>query len=84
MISVEWSEAVIACEEPQYVLSVTPPTSECQSGPEDCQLLTTNTRHNLTLSVGQNYRITLRLADFQACSTTSNSIWNILNPGQFI
>ena len=40
VVSVEWSEAIISCagSVSQYVLSVTPPTSDCQSSP-DCMVM---------------------------------------------
>ena len=62
MVSVEWSEAVVSCggSVSQYVLTLTPPTSDCQSGSNNCELVTDRTRLDLTLSENNNYSLTVR------------------------
>ena len=65
VVTVEWSEPFISCagSVSQYVLSVTPPTSECQSGSgsgDSCMLMTDQTQYNLTLAMDQTYTITVR------------------------
>ena len=66
MVTVEWSEPFISCagSVSQYVLSVTPPTSECQSGSGSraCMLMTDQTLYKLTLAMDQMYTITVRAA----------------------
>ena len=65
VLSVKWSEPVISCagSVSQYVLSVTPPTSDCQSGAEDCVFMTDQTQYNLTATVNQTYNLTVRADD---------------------
>ena len=71
-LRVEWSEPLISCggSVSQYVLTVTPPTSDCQSSP-DCSLTTdggssvitapgTQTAYSLSVT-SQNYDITIEL-----------------------
>ena len=69
IVNVMWSEAFISCSGSvsQYVLSVTPPTSDCQSSSEDCVLMTHHTHYDLTLTVNETYILTVR-AD--TCSNT--------------
>jgi hypothetical protein len=71
VVSVEWSEPFVSCSGSvsQYVLSVTPPTSDCQSGSQDCQLSTDQTQLDLTLTVDQTYSLSVR-AD--TCDYTGN------------
>ena len=59
VVNVEWSEPFISCtgSVSQYVLSVTPPTSDCGS---DCVLVTDQTHYDLTLTVDQTYNLTVR------------------------
>ena len=68
VVSVEWSEAFVSCSDSvsQYVLSVTPPTSNCQSI-QDCVVMDgssvytrpgTETQYSLTLA-SQDYDITV-------------------------
>ena len=66
VLSVRWSEAVISCggSVSQYVLSVTPPTPDCQSG--QC-VTTADTQYNLTVTVNQIYNITIRAEAFDRC-----------------
>ena len=65
VLSVRWSEPVISCADSvsQYVLSVTPPTSDCQSGSEDCVFMTNQTQYNLTVNASQTYNLTVRADD---------------------
>ena len=65
VLSVRWSEPVISCagSVSQYVLSVTPPTSDCQSGSEDCVFMPDQTQYNLTATVNQTYHLTVRADD---------------------
>ena len=69
MVSVKWSEAIVRCAGTvsQYMLSVIPPTSDCQSSP-DCMVMDgssvitrpgTETQYSLTVSC-QDYNITAR------------------------
>ena len=69
VVNVMWSEAFTSCSGSvsQYVLSVTPPTSNCQSSSEDCVLMTHHTHYDLTLTVNETYILTVR-AD--TCSNT--------------
>ena len=62
VVRVEWSEPFISCGSvSQYVLTVTPPTSDCQSGSSDnCQLTTDGTRLDLTLRENNNYSLIVR------------------------
>ena len=62
VVNVVWSEPFISCSGSvsQYVLSVTPPTSDCGSGSEDCVLVTDQTHYDLTLTVDQTYNLTVR------------------------
>ena len=79
VVTVEWSEPFISCagSVSQYVLSVTPPTPECQSGPGSgpCMLITEQTQYSLTLVMDQMYTITVR-AD--TCNNTLTG--DISNP----
>ena len=65
VLSVRWSEPVISCagSVSQYVLSVTPPTSDCQSASEDCVFMTDQTQYNLTVTASQTYNLTVRAND---------------------
>ena len=62
VVTLEWNEPFISCagSVSQYVLSVTPPTSDCQSGSGDCVLMTGQTQYNLTVTVDQTYSLTVR------------------------
>ena len=82
VVSVEWSEAIVSCagSVSQYVLSVTPPTSDCQSSP-DCMVMDgssvitrpgTETQYSLTVS-SQNYDITVRADTCGGSLTGDNS-----------
>ena len=62
VVTLEWNEPFISCagSVSQYVLTVTPPTSDCQSGSGDCLLITNQTQYNLTVTVDQMYSLTVR------------------------
>ena len=62
VVTVKWSEPVISCagSVSQFVLSVTPLTSDCQSGSEDCVFMPDQTQYNLTLRADQRYTLTVR------------------------
>ena len=62
VVTLEWNEPFISCagSVSQYVLTVTPPTSDCQSGSGDCVLMTNQTQYNLTVTVDQMYNLTVR------------------------
>ena len=73
IVNVIWSEAFISCSGSvsQYVLSVTPPTSDCQSSSENCVLMTHHTHYDLTLTVNETYILTVR-ADTCSNALTGN------------
>ncbi|CAI8023823.1 hypothetical protein GBAR_LOCUS13904 [Geodia barretti] len=86
-LDVSWSEPVISCggSVSQYVLTVTPPTSDCQSS-GDCMVMDgssvittpgTQTQYSLTVT-SQDYDITVR-ADTCGGSLTgdTSSLYNI-------
>ena len=62
VVTLEWNEPFISCtgSVSQYVLTVAPPTSDCQSGSGDCVLMTDQTQYNLTVTVDQMYNLTVR------------------------
>ena len=62
VVNVEWSEAFVSCggSLSQYVLSVTPPTPDCQSESGNCSLTTNETQLNLTMSSNTSYSVTVR------------------------
>jgi hypothetical protein len=85
--SVEWSEAIVSCggSVSRYVLTLTPPTSDCQSS-GDCMVMDgssvittpgTQTQYSLTVT-SQDYDITVR-ADTCGGSLTgdSSSVYNL-------
>ena len=66
----EWSEAIVSCagSVSQYVLSVTPPTSDCQSSP-DCMVMDgssiittpgTETQYSINISGISQIDVTVR------------------------
>ena len=73
VLSVRWSEAVINCggSVSQYVLSVTPPTPDCQS--EQC-MMTADTLYDLTVTVDQTYILTVTAFDSCGNHQTGNII----------
>ena len=96
VVRVEWSEPLISCGGSvfQYVLTVTPPTSDCQSSP-DCSLTTdgsssvitapgTQTTYGLSVT-SQSYDITLR-GDTCGGSLTggTSSAYNVNLTGEII
>ena len=62
VVTLEWNEPSVSCNGSvsQYVLTVTPPPSDCQSGSGDCVLITDQTQYNLTVTVDQMYNLTVR------------------------
>ena len=87
VVSVKWSEAIVSCggSVSQYVLILTPPTSDCQSS-GDCMVMGgssvittpgTQTQYSLTVT-SQDYDITVR-ADTCGGSLTgdSSSVYNL-------
>ena len=92
VVSVEWSEAIVSCAGTvsQYVLTLTPPTSDCQSS-GDCMVMDgssvittpgTQTQYSLTVT-SQDYDITIR-ADTCGGSLTgdTSSLYNINLTGE--
>ena len=77
VLSVRWSEAVISCggSVSQYVLSVTPPTSDCPSG--QC-VNTTDTQYDLTVTLDQAYNLTVRAVDSCGNNGTSDLVQIVL------
>ena len=59
MVNVRWSEPFVSCggSVSHYVLSVTPPTSDCHSGSDDSEseFMTTETHYDLTVTANQTY-----------------------------
>ena len=92
VVSVEWSEAVVSCAGTvsQYVLTVTPPTSDCQSSGvcmvmDGSSVITTpgtQTQYSLTVT-SQDYDITV-IADTCDGSLTgdTSSLYNIKLTGE--
>ena len=86
-LNVEWSEAFVSCggSVSQYVLSVTPPTSDCQSSP-DCEVVDgsssvynrsgTETQYSLTVAT-QEYDITVRAEACAGSLTAESSVYTI-------
>ena len=63
VVNVEWSEAFVSCggSVSQYVLSVTPPTSDCQlESNQSCLISTNNMQFNLTVTTDTSYNVTVR------------------------
>ena len=56
MVNVRWSEPFVSCggSVSHYVLSVTPPTSDCQSD-SGSAFMTNEMQYDLTLTVNQTY-----------------------------
>ena len=61
MVHVRWSEPFVSCggSVSHYVLSVTPPTSDCQSesGNSGTEFMTNETQYNLTVTADQTYSL---------------------------
>ena len=74
----------------QYVLSVTPPTSDCQSSP-DCEVMDgsssvynrsgTETQYSLTLAT-QEYDITVRAEACTGSLTAESSVYTVNLTGE--
>ena len=87
ILNVEWSEAFVSCggSVSQYVLSVTPPTSDCQSSP-DCEVMDgsssvysrsgTETQYSLTVAT-QEYDITVRAEACAGSLTAESSVYTV-------
>ena len=87
ILNVEWSEAFVSCggSVSQYVLSVTPPTSDCQSSPE-CEVMDgsssvynrscTETQYSLTVAT-QEYDITVRAEACAGSLTAESSVYTV-------
>ena len=92
MVNVEWSEALVSCcgSVSQYVLSVTPPTSDCQSSP-DCEVMDvsssvynrsgTETQYSLTVAT-QEYDITVRAEACAGSLTAESSVYTVNLTGE--
>ena len=91
--NVEWSEAFVSCggSVSQYVLSVTPPTSDCRSSP-DCEVMDgsssvynrsgTETQYSLTVAT-QEYDITVRAETCAGSLTAESSVYTVNLTGYF-
>ena len=59
MVNVRWSEPFVGCEGSvsHYLLSVTPPTADCQSGSDNSgsEFMTNETHYDLTVIANQTY-----------------------------
>ena len=92
VVNVEWSEAFVSCggSVSQYVLSVTPPTSDCQSSP-DCEVMDgsssvynrsgTETQYSLTVAT-QEYDITVRAEACAGSLTAESSVYTVNLTGE--
>ena len=86
VVNVEWSEAFVSCggSLSQYVLSVTPPTPDCQSSP-DCVVVTSSSQYTIpgsetqySLTVGTlDYDITVRADVCDGSITAESSVYNV-------
>ena len=93
VVNVEWSEAFVSCggSVSQYVLSVTPPTSDCQSSP-DCEVMDgsssvynrsgTETQYSLTVAT-QEYDITVSAEACAGSLTAESSVYTVNLTGVF-
>ena len=63
MVHVRWSEPFVSCggSVSHYMLSVTPPTRDCQSGSvhPGSEFMTTETQYNLTVTAEQIYSLNI-------------------------
>ena len=92
VVNVEWSEAFVSCggSLSQYVLSVTPPTPDCQSSP-DCVVVTSSSQYIIpgsetqySLTVGTlDYDITVRADVCDGSMTAESSVYNVNLTGEF-
>ena len=91
VVNVEWSEAFVSCggSLSQYVLSVTPPTPDCQSSP-DCVIVTSSSQYTIpgsetqySLTVGTlDYDITVRADVCDGSMTAESSVYNVNLTGE--
>ena len=91
VVNVEWSEAFVSCggSLSQYVLSVTPPTPDCQSSP-DCVVRTSSSQYTIpgsetqySLTVGTlDYDITIRTDVCDGSMTAESSVYNVNLTGE--
>ena len=92
VVNVEWSEAFVSCggSLSQYVLSVTPPTPDCQASP-DCVIVTSSSQYTIpgsetqySLTVGTlDYDITVRADVCDGSMTAESSVYNVDLTGEF-
>ena len=63
MVHVRWSEPFVSCggSVSHYVLSVTPPTSDGQSGSDDSgsEFMANETQYDLTVTANQTYNLNI-------------------------
>ena len=93
VVNVEWSEAFVSCggSLSQYVLSVTPPTPDCQSSP-DCVVVTSSSQYTIpgsetqySLTVGTlDYDITVRADVCDGSMTAESSVYNVNLTGEIV
>ena len=91
VVNVEWSEALVSCggSLSQYVLSVTPPTPDCQLSP-DCVVVTSSSQYTIlgsetqySLTVGTlDYDITIRADVCDGSMTAESSVYNMNLTGE--
>ena len=91
VVNVEWSDAFVSCggSLSQYVLSVTPPTPDCQSSP-DCVVRTSSSQYTIpgsetqySLTVGTlDYDITIRADVCDGSMTAESSVYNVNLTGE--
>ena len=91
VVNVEWSEAFVSCggSLSQYVLSVTPPTPDCQSS-LDCVVRTSSSQYTIpgsetqySLTVGTlDYDITVRADVCDGSMTAESSVYNVNLTGE--
>ena len=75
MVSVEWSEAIVSCTTTTpYLLSVSPPTSDCSTVSGDCQFTTDGTQYNMTLVTNQINTVTLRAEESWNCLSGNDNM----------
>ena len=91
VVNVEWSEAFVSCggSLSQYILSVTPPTPDCESSP-DCVIVTSSSQYTIpgsetqySLTVGTlDYDITVRADVCDGSMTAESSVYNVNLTGE--
>ena len=82
VVNVEWSEALVSCggSLSQYVLSVTPPTPDCQSSP-DCVVVTSSSQYTIPGSETQ-YSLTVGTLDYDISIRADSSVYNVNLTGE--